>query len=686
MSAYTSSLRLAAAACLLSAVSPTQAQEAASTTAPPKSAKAAAYYHYSMGHIYSELAEQYGNKGNYAQRAIEHYKQAIKADPASTAATSELTDLYIRTGQIRAAAQEAEEAIQQNPDNLSARRILAGLYTRMIGDSNQGRINERMLKQAIEQYSRITEKDTQDDESWLMLGRLHKVAQNSVEAEKAYKKALEIDPESEEAMSGLAMVYADLGDNKRATELLRKVSDKNPNPRTLTALAGLYEQMREHALAAEALKRTLKVVPDNPEIKRALAQNLLYSDQLDEARKVYEELVEDDAKDTQSWLRLSQIHRQQRKFDKAREASAKAKALAPNDVEVRFNDVSLLEAEGKTQDAINSLKHVLAETAKKSYTAPERNNRVILLERLGNMYRSAEQVEPAVETFRSISELDPDLGARASAQIIETYRLGKLYQKADQESAAALAKYPEDRAVKTVRASVLAEVGKPKEAVALLNTLFDGKGDRETHLSIAQIHERTKNFSEMAKSLDAAHKLSDSKEEREAVSFMRGAMLEKMKKYDEAESEFRKILAENPESASVLNYLGYMLADRGVRLNEAKELIQKAVDQEPHNGAYLDSLGWVYFRLGNLELAERYLRESLARITKDPTVHDHLGDVLAKQGKYKEAVAQWEAALKEYHSGSPNDSDPAELAKIQKKLEGAKVRVAKEGSYKEKRP
>ncbi|HBY64774.1 MAG TPA: hypothetical protein DEH78_33565 [Solibacterales bacterium] len=683
MTAYKRSFLLASV--VLAAAAAGLGQDSASPAARPESKKAAAYFHYSMGHIYSELAEQFP-KENFAQRAIEHLKQAIKADPASTAATGELTELYIRTGQIRAAAVEAETAIQQNPDNLSARRILAGLYTRMIGDSQQGRINERMLKQAIEQYTRITDKDSTDGDSWLMLGRLHKVAQNSVDSEKAYKKALELDPENEEAMSGLAMVYADLGDNKRATDLLRKVSEKNPNPRTLTALAGLYEQMREYALAAEALKRTLKAVPDNPEIKRALGQNLLYSDQFDEAIKVYQELVEDDPKDTQSWLRLSQIYRQQRKFDRARETSAKARALAPNDVEVRFNDVSVLEAEGKTQEAIATLKQVLTETAKKNYTAAEKNNRAILLERLANMYRGAEQVDPAVEVFRSVAELDPDLGARASAQIVETYRLGKQYQKADQESAAAVTKYPEDRTVKTVRASVLAEVGKPKEAVALLATLLDGKGDREVHLAIAQIHERTKNYAEMSKSLDAAQKLSGNKEEQEAVAFMRGAMLEKMKKFDEAEAEFRKILAANPDSASVLNYLGYMLADRGVRLNEAKEMIQKAVDQEPHNGAYLDSLGWVYFRLGNLEQAERYLRQSLERITRDPTVHDHLGDVLAKQGKYKEAVSQWEIALKEYHGGSANDHDPAELAKIQKKLEGAKVRLAKEGASREKRP
>ena len=70
-----------------------------------------------------------------------------------------------------------------------------------------------------------------------MLGRLQKVAQSSVEASAAYKKALEIDPDNEDAMTGLAMVYADQGDTTAAADLLKKLATKNPTPRSLQALA-----------------------------------------------------------------------------------------------------------------------------------------------------------------------------------------------------------------------------------------------------------------------------------------------------------------------------------------------------------------------------------------------------------------------------------------------------------------
>ncbi|MGH9627726.1 MAG: tetratricopeptide repeat protein, partial [Bryobacteraceae bacterium] len=169
-------------------------------------------------------------------------------------------------------------------------------------------------------------------------------------------------------------------------------------------------------------------------------------------------------------------------------------------------------------------------------------------------------------------------------------------------------------------------------------------------------------------------------EDKEAIAFMRGAMYEKMKKYDAAEAEFRKVLAANPKNPSALNYLGYMLADRGVRLEEAHDLITKALEEDPHNGAYLDSLGWVYYRMNKLDEAESHLRRALERFSSDPTIHDHLGDVYFKQGKLKEAIDQWQVAVQEWNNSSPSDTDPAEVAKVEKKLESARVRLAKESS------
>jgi tetratricopeptide (TPR) repeat protein len=653
-------------------------QASAQAAATAKVDKAAAYYNFAMGHLYAELAQAYNNRGEYVDKAIEHYRLALKADPTATQISEELAEIYIQANRLRDAVTDAEEALKTNPDDLNMRRLLARIYTRLIGDTQQNRVNEEYLKKAIEQYSRIAEKTPNDAATWLMLGRLHKVSQNSPESEKAFKKAMELEPDNEEVLTGLAMVYADVGDTKSAAGLLRRASDKNPSVRTLAALAAAYEQLRDYDNAASALRKALELAPDNPEIKRGLAQNLLFSDEYDESLKLFQEIVTAEPKDAQAWMRISQIYRQKQDFAKAHEASRKAQDADPNSLEIRFNEVSLLEAEGKSAEAIDGLKSLLASTSKRSYSTGEKGNRAILLERLGYMQRTAERYDDAVATFRQIAELDEEQGARAAVHVIETLRQARRTDKAFAEAQAARQKYPNDRTVGSMYAFIAADAGKNLEAERVGRELLNEKKDREGWISLAQIYERTKNYAEMAKSLDEAEKLSRDQDEKEGVYFMRGAMFEKMKKFDAAEAEFRKVLASNPKSASALNYLGYMLADRNVRLKEAHDFIRQAVDKEPQNGAYLDSLGWVLFRMNRLEEAEDYLKQAVARTGKDPTVHDHLGDVYFRQGKLKEAITHWQRSVEEWEASPPSELDRNEQAKVQKKLDGAKVKLARE--------
>jgi tetratricopeptide (TPR) repeat protein len=263
-------------------------------------------------------------------------------------------------------------------------------------------------------------------------------------------------------------------------------------------------------------------------------------------------------------------------------------------------------------------------------------------------------------------------------QIIETHRMAKNMTVARQEADAAVKKFPKDRTVVTVHASLLADSGKTDQAVAELRGLMGGQRDRDTLLAISQIYEKGKKFKEEQSTLDEAEGVSVTKQEKQGVQFARGAMYERMKSFEAAESEFRKVLSTDPDNAGALNYLGYMLADRDVRLDEAQKLISRAVELDPQNGAYLDSLGWVYYRRNQLDQAEDNLRKALDRIGTDPTVHDHLGDVYAKEGKIREAITQWEASLKEWGATPASDADPQDVAKVTKKLESAKVKIAKE--------
>ena len=172
--------------------------------------RSASYYNYAMGHLYADLAQAYGNRAEYLNKAIEFFKTALKEDPTATFLAEEMSDLYIQAGRLREAVTDAEAMIKANPGDLTSRRILGRIFSRLVGDPQTRGLNEEMLKRATEQYVKITELDAEDAESWMMLGRLHKIAQNSVDAKQAYEKALALDPENVDALSGLALVLADV--------------------------------------------------------------------------------------------------------------------------------------------------------------------------------------------------------------------------------------------------------------------------------------------------------------------------------------------------------------------------------------------------------------------------------------------------------------------------------------------
>lgn len=661
-------------------VTPQPADKASAQT-PVKqggSVKASAYYHFSLGHLYEELAAANGNRSDYVNKAIENYRLVIKEDPSASFLIEDIAELYRVSGRIREAVEEAQEALKKSPDDLNARRVLAHIYTQQIGDAQANRVDEGMVRRAIEQYKYVSDKDPKDVDSLVMLGRLNRVIENSTDAEAAFKRVLTVDPDNEDATTGLASVYSDRGDAKGAAQLLEKLTKKSPSAKAYVTLANSYESMHEYGLAADAYKSALALDSTHSELRAAMAQDQTLAGHFDDALQTYNEMAEANARDPQPYVGMAQIYREKKQFAQAREALNKAKAIEPDNLEVQFNEVGLLEEEGKTSQAISTLKSIVDATSRKTYDPQQKSARAKMLEQLGLLYRNNAQYDLAADTFRQIASLDSELAPRAEAQVIDTYRQGKDFGKAQTASESALKKYPQDRTVHEVHSQLLADQGKTAEAVAELKGLLDGKNDRELYVAMADIQQKAKQFPEANRSLDQAEKLAGTKEEKNNILFMRGAMYEREKKYDEAERTFRQVLEADPTNASALNYLGYMLADRNVRLNEAQDYVRRAVKLEPNNYAFLDSLGWVYFRMNKLTEAEQQLTKSIQLSAKDPTIHDHLGDVYFKEGKTKEAIAQWQSSLKQYNEGSSSDAEPEDIAKVQKKLDSARTAQAKE--------
>src|SRR5437763_16430820 len=100
-------LRIAKGLLCLAPLALTVSAQTPQTPAGAPQDKAGAYYNFAMGRLYAELAAAEGNKAEYVNKAIQHYQDALKADPGSPVIFEELTDLYIQTNRLRDAVSQA---------------------------------------------------------------------------------------------------------------------------------------------------------------------------------------------------------------------------------------------------------------------------------------------------------------------------------------------------------------------------------------------------------------------------------------------------------------------------------------------------------------------------------------------------------------------------------------------------
>lgn len=129
------------------------------------------------------------------------------------------------------------------------------------------------------------------------------------------------------------------------------------------------------------------------------------------------------------------------------------------------------------------------------------------------------------------------------------------------------------------------------------------------------------------------------------LHYLRGAANERLGRHEAAEAAFQRALAQAPDQAEVLNYLGYMWIDQGARVDEGLAMVERAVAADPENGSYQDSLGWGRYRQGQYDEAVRILELAVGLNPSSAEINDHLGDAYWQVGRRREAEYQWRRAL-----------------------------------------
>ncbi len=663
-----------------------KAQSSPSEAPQAPSARADAYYNFAMGHLFEQQYET-TNQPEFATQAIDAYKKAYALDPKSPVIGERLAEMYWKAQRVHEAVTEAQDLLKRDPNDLQTRRLLGRIYLRSLGDLSSTAQSE-MATRAIEQYKEVYRLDPTDSESALWLARLYRLRNEHDKAEEVLRILLKQDSENEAAVEQLTQLLLDEGKSADAVLLLESITSRTPSPALLDLLGDAYTQTHDLAKAEAAYRKATELDPSELSHTRGLGQTLLAEEKFADALTVYQKLADLMPDDSDVYLRLAQIYRELHQLDHAEESLLKARQYAPGSLEVMYNEAMLYEAQGRYEDAVRVLSDAVTGLKAQSTVLPSRRRSLaILYQQLGQLYRDMQNFQAAIYTFEELGRLGEEEDRRSRMLIMDTYRAAKDLPKALQAGKDAVAKYPSDPGLRTSNALLLGENGQTDEGVKVLRSQLTRSGaDRDIYLNIAQVYERGRRYKEAEEAAETAEAIPGEPRENEMVWFLLGAIYERQKSYDRAETEFKKALDVNPRNAPVLNYYGYMLGDLGIRLDEAEALVQRALKEEPHSGAYLDSLGWIYFRENKLTEAEATLRKAVQRESHDATIRSHLADVYAKSGRADLAAIEWEKSLTEWHHSLPADMENDKIAEIERKLSQVKHRVAQKSSPQDAKP
>lgn len=575
--------------------------------------------------------------------------KAIELDPTLSEAYTILAEITLSAppNDIEEAVMMANMAVKINPDNYGAHRILARVYT------IKSRLNTGTLDTAFAQKS-ITE--------WKEMGRL--------------------DPRSAEAWAFLSEFYNRLGKNEERIETLRKwMSSATPlEGRFYRTILGAQEDLSPESAGlklgavliktgktGEAVDILSRSVADDPENEEAidLLRQAIEGNDGGSSTKTVELLQQAVYANPGNLALIGLLAEVQSRLGRTEDAVKTIQSSIKNFSQGDKNTVANLHvALGDIyfQANRNSEAIVAYESALKSFgidktqltNEDEREFATKVFEKMIKTYKNAGRVSDAKATIERARILLGKNDLFSDKQIISLLRESGQHQEAlrivrnARRSGAA-----DDYSLMRLEASILTDMGKVDEGVALIKALIDNKSavptpfydDFSNYLFISGLYSQAKRVKESITSARQAFDVAQSEDRKQLANLSLAVAQHMSGDYQSAEETLRNILKKTPGNPIALNNLGYFLLERNERITEAVELIRQAVKIDPTNSSYLDSLGWGYFKLGNLPESERYLKEALRYNPSSPTIYEHLGDVYQKQGKEELAKTAWQKAL-----------------------------------------
>ena len=586
------------------------------------------------------LAKLAADDGRFDE-ALSRIDKIVAKNPQNAVILYERALILIDASKVDAAEAELRKVVALQPNFYDAERVLGRVLLDRAG-TDRAKVDEALVH--LQNAFRIYPDDLG---TGMAISQIYLASGRPAEAEKVLASMLERAPDQRGLNYSYAQVLTKLGRGAESLKYLERAVEVDPTfGLAIQQLVEIYQSTNQWQKAAEVLQPLINDDPTNLDFQRQQAFFYLRAGMAEKARARFVELLAVDPKDTRTQYYLAESLSDLERYDEADRIYRQLLEKTPDDPDV-LASFGLAQVGRKKYDEA-------AKTFRTLLSLPDAGEGVQTLAKTQLAFIDLQKgnYQQAVDAAKPLFVFHDKVNPQAINIALDAMKRQKRYSDAVAMMQPLVDKYASDPFVNARYIEMLARAG-DKDRARVAASTQSKFGVRNT-ISAAEAYVQADQYDQ---AIGVVRDALRAKPDDVDLQFELGAALERSGDKASAEATFLAILDKHPENAGTMNYLGYMWAEQGVHLDRAAEMLNKAVTLEPGNGAYLDSLGWAYFRQGKLDLAEKYLNNAAQILPRDATVHEHLGDVLAKRGDTTRALSLSRVAL----TLDPESKDEAKL-------------------------
>ncbi len=516
----------------------------------------------SCSYFYFLWASHAENNKQYSE-AQEAYEKALICDPDSRYVLRKLPLLLIKMGKYKGAAQWLRKIIEDNPDDITDRLLLARI------DLRNGEIEE-----AAQLYKDVLRLNPEDETVLLRLGFLYSQQNRYSDAEKTFKQALSLNQDSLFAHLYLARLATQTGDYTEAATWYEKALDLNWSSELALELAEFYGVLKKYDHVESLYRSVLEITPNDEQASLGLVHTLLLQEREEEALEELRRLRELSEEPEQIDMLTSRIFLRAGRLD---EAAKILETIVQNEEssEAAYMLAVIRYEEKSFQEALDILGKIVPDSG------PYQDS-VSLQVRI---FMEKKQEHQAIALLEQV--LSNEIGNTPAlyALLASLYMEQNLMKEGYEILQNALERYPDNEQLYFEYGLLLEQDGKQQQAIVSMEKVLE---------------------------LQPNH--------AEALNYIGYTWADNNINLKKALEYIQKSIALKPDNGYIRDSLGWVYFRLG-KLDKAIEEILGALELEPDDPHIFEHLGDIYREQGkNNKAGEAYLRAAELFDTQDKKI------------------------------------------------------------------